>query len=93
MFTRPVILLRVEEAILLAAAIFAYQRLHYSWPFFAILFLAPDLFMVGYLANPRFGAALYNLVHTLSLPSLSCSPAICSTGLSPPRSPSSGSHT
>jgi hypothetical protein len=68
MFTRPVILLRVEEAILLAATIFSYQRLRYSWPLFAILFLAPDLFMVGYLANPRLGAALYNLVHTLSLP-------------------------
>jgi len=68
MFTRPAILLRVEEAILLAVTIFTYQRLHHSWPFFAILFLAPDLFMVGYLLNPRLGAALYNLVHTLSLP-------------------------
>jgi hypothetical protein len=68
MFTRPTILLRAEDAFLLATAIFAYQQLHYSWPLFAILFLAPDLFMVGYLANPRLGAALYNLVHTLSLP-------------------------
>jgi hypothetical protein len=68
MFTRPAILLRVEEAVLLTVSIFAYQRLHYSWLLFAILFLTPDLFMLGYLATPRLGAALYNLVHTLSLP-------------------------
>jgi Domain of unknown function (DUF4260) len=68
MFTRPAILLRIEEAALLAITIFTYQHLHYSWPLFAILFLSPDLFMLGYLANPRLGAALYNLFHTLSLP-------------------------
>ena len=28
-----------------------------------VLFLAPDLSMIGYLANPRFGAWMYNLVH------------------------------
>jgi len=66
--TRPAILLRIEETVLLAVAIFAYQRLHYSWALFAILFLSPDLSMVGYLLNPRLGALLYNLVHTLSLP-------------------------
>ena len=68
MLTRPAALLRVEEAVLLALTIFAYQHLHYSWLLFAILFLAPDLFMVGYLLNARLGATLYNLVHTLSLP-------------------------
>jgi hypothetical protein len=68
MLTRPSILLRIEEAFLLAAALFAYQYLHYSWLLFAILFLAPDLFMFGFLINPRAGAATYNLVHTLWLP-------------------------
>jgi Domain of unknown function (DUF4260) len=68
MLTRPAILLRIEEAALLAITVFAYQHLHYSWLLFAILFLAPDIFMVGYLLNPRLGATLYNLAHTLSLP-------------------------
>ncbi|WP_158790291.1 DUF4260 domain-containing protein [Granulicella sp. L60] len=68
MLTRPAILLRIEEAILLAAALFAYQHLHYSWLLFAILFLAPDLFMFGYLITPRLGATTYNLVHNLALP-------------------------
>jgi hypothetical protein len=68
MLTRPSILLRVEEAVLFLLTIFAYQHLHYSWLLFAILFLTPDLFMLGYLVNVRLGAATYNLAHTLTLP-------------------------
>jgi hypothetical protein len=68
MLTHPAALLRIEEAILLILTLFAYQHLHASWLLFAILFLAPDLFMLGYLANPRLGAATYNLAHTLTLP-------------------------
>jgi hypothetical protein len=68
MLTRPSPLLRAEEAILLLLTLFAYQRLNYSWLLFAILFLTPDLFMLGYLANVRLGAAIYNLAHTLTLP-------------------------
>jgi Domain of unknown function (DUF4260) len=68
MLTRPAVLLRIEEAVLLTITIVAYQHLHYSWLLFAILLLAPDLFMVGYLLNPSLGAILYNLVHTLAFP-------------------------
>ena len=68
MLTRPAILLHIEESVLFLLTLFAYQHLHYSWLLFAILFLTPDLFMLGYLLNVRVGAALYNLVHTLTLP-------------------------
>jgi Domain of unknown function (DUF4260) len=68
MLTHPATLLRIEESALLLATLFAYQHLHYSWLLFAILFLTPDLFMLGYLLNSRIGATLYNLVHTLTLP-------------------------
>jgi hypothetical protein len=68
MLTRPSLLLRTEEAALLILILFTYQHLHYSWLLFALLFLTPDLFMLGYLLNPRIGAATYNLVHTLTLP-------------------------
>lgn len=30
---------------------------------FTLLFFAPDLSMLGYLANPRLGAWTYNLIH------------------------------
>ena len=68
MLTRPSILLRIEEAIILILTLFAYQHLQASWLLFAVLFLTPDLFMLGYLINTRAGAATYNLVHTLTLP-------------------------
>jgi Domain of unknown function (DUF4260) len=68
MLTRPSILLHIEEATLFLLTLFAYQHLHYSWLLFALLFLTPDLSMLGYLLNVRAGAALYNLAHTLTLP-------------------------
>jgi hypothetical protein len=68
MLTRPSLLLRLEEALLLPATLFAYQHLHCSWLLFTVLFLTPDLFMLGYLLSARVGAASYNLVHTLTIP-------------------------
>jgi hypothetical protein len=68
MLTRPSILLRLEEAPLLTLTLYAYQHHHFSWLLFAILFLTPDLFMLGYLVNTRLGAATYNLAHTLTFP-------------------------
>ena len=68
MLTRPALLLRIEELCLLIAAVALYAHFHFSWLLFAVLFLAPDLFMLGYLANPRAGAALYNLGHFLFVP-------------------------
>jgi hypothetical protein len=64
MLTRPRILLHLEGAAILALSVFFYHRLHGSWLLFAILFLAPDLFMLGYLANARIGSAVYNFAHT-----------------------------
>jgi hypothetical protein len=68
MLTRPSLLLHLEEALLLILTLFAYRHLHDSWLLFAILFLTPDLFMLGYTINPKIGAATYNLAHTLTLP-------------------------
>jgi hypothetical protein len=68
MITRPSALLRIEEATLLLVTLFIYQHLRYSWLRFALLFLTPDLFMLGYLVNARLGAAIYNLAHTFTLP-------------------------
>lgn len=68
MLTRPSNLLYIEEAALLLLTLFAYQHLHVSWLLFVILFLTPDLFMLGYLINPHIGSATYNLAHTLTLP-------------------------
>ena len=56
-------LLKIEELFLFGLALFLFSGLDYGWGWYALLFLAPDLSMLGYLANPRFGSWTYNLVH------------------------------
>jgi hypothetical protein len=64
----PSVLLRLEGAALLTVAVFLYARSDASWLLFALLLLAPDIGMVGYLGGSRAGAVLYNLFHTSLLP-------------------------
>ena len=49
------------------AAALAFWYFHLSWLWFAVLFLAPDLSIAGYLAGSRAGAWTYNLAHTYAL--------------------------
>jgi hypothetical protein len=41
-----------------------YRWDHGGWIEFVLLFLVPDLSIIGYAANARVGAATYNAVHT-----------------------------
>ncbi len=50
------------------AATALYFHADYPWWLFAVLVLAPDLSMVGYLAGPIVGAAAYDVAHTYSFP-------------------------
>jgi hypothetical protein len=59
----PRLLLRVEGAVLLAAGVLAYWHIGGNWLLFALLLLAPDVGMLGYLVNPRVGSRIYNLFH------------------------------
>ena len=56
-------LLKLEELFLFGLALFLFSQLDYGWGWYALLFLAPDLSMIGYLANPRLGSWTYNLIH------------------------------
>jgi len=71
------ILLRLEG--LAAAAISAvfYAHIGASWWFFAALWLAPDLSMLGYLAGPRWGARIYNAIHSYLPPATLAVTALC----------------
>ncbi len=62
MTPRP--LLHLEGAAVFALSIFAYHWNHASWLQFALLFLLPDVSMLGYLVSTRIGAIAYNTVHT-----------------------------
>ncbi len=66
--TGPRFLLHAEGAALLVIATTAYWQLQANWILFAVLLLAPDLSMVGYLRGSRAGASSYNAIHTAVLP-------------------------
>jgi hypothetical protein len=67
-FTRPIVLLRIEGAAVLASTLALYQWHGGNWLLFALLLLAPDLAALGYFAGPRVGAAIYNAAHLYALP-------------------------
>lgn len=62
--------LRVDGLVLLVVATIGFASQHRSWALFALLLFVPDIFMVGYLANPTLGAFLYNLGHSYLLPAV-----------------------
>jgi hypothetical protein len=64
----PKPLLHLEGAAVFIASLFAYQSNHGSWLLFALLFLVPDISMIGYAFNARVGAITYNAVHTYIFP-------------------------
>jgi hypothetical protein len=57
--------LQLEELLMLALGIAAlyFQSVHISWWLWPVLFLSPDISMLGYLINTRIGAYTYNLFH------------------------------
>lgn len=60
----PKVLLRAEGLAVLVGAAVAYHAVHASWIFFAVLFLAPDLAMIGYAFGLKVGAVSYNAAHS-----------------------------
>jgi len=68
MLARPAVLLRIEGAAMFACSLLLYRSIGARWAVFLVLFLWPDMFMVGYLVSAKLGARLYNLVHADALP-------------------------
>src|ERR1051325_8049485 len=65
---RPAIWLRVEAAAIAATALAVFATTGEPWWLIPALFLAPDLSWLAYLAGPRTGAWVYNLLHSAPLP-------------------------
>ncbi len=55
--------LKLEELTMLLLGIYVFGFLHYEWWWFLVLFLGPDLGMIGYAFGNKAGAVLYNLFH------------------------------
>ncbi len=56
-------LLRLEDAAIAVFAAVLFLMTGFAWWWLGVLFLVPDVSMVGYAASPRVGAAVYNVVH------------------------------
>jgi Domain of unknown function (DUF4260) len=69
--TNPNLLQMLEGLVLFLAGLYTWIALGGAWWLFLLLLLTPDVSVLGYLVNPRVGAALYNLVHSYPLPALS----------------------
>ena len=62
------ILLRLEGLTLLVGMTLVYWLWGGPWWLYAVLFLAPDLSFLGYLAGPKIGASVYNAMHSSIVP-------------------------
>lgn len=62
------LLLRLEGLAAAAISAVLYARTGASWWLFVMLWLTPDLSMLGYLAGPGRGASIYNAIHTYVTP-------------------------
>ncbi|KZM47416.1 DUF4260 domain-containing protein [Labrenzia sp. OB1] len=61
---------RIEALFVFLAMLVLYYWSGAPWWIFLLLFLVPDLSMLGYLAGPRLGAFAYNLAHAYIGPAL-----------------------
>lgn len=61
---------RLESLFVFAAMLVLFRQSGSSWVLFAVLILAPDLFMLGYVKDSRIGALVYNFGHSYGLPVL-----------------------
>ena len=58
-------IIAIEEAAMftLAAVAMYYQPFEFKWWIWPLLFLLPDVGMIGYIVSPAVGAFTYNLLH------------------------------
>ena len=68
MLAKPGVLLRLEGACAFLLTLYLYRITGAAWRWYFLLFLWPDLSMLGYLAGPRIGSQTYNLVHFVGFP-------------------------
>ncbi|UWZ85893.1 DUF4260 domain-containing protein [Occallatibacter riparius] len=61
-------ILRSEGLATAALTAILYSRTGASWWIFVVLWLVPDLSMLGYFAGPYWGSRIYNAVHAYTLP-------------------------
>ncbi len=56
-------IIKLEEAAMFGLSIYILIYLNAEWCWYLILFIGPDISMLGYLAGDKTGALCYNLFH------------------------------
>ncbi len=64
----PKISLHIDGLILFGLGLGLFIHFGYQWWIFPLFLFTPDIFMLGYLLNPRIGARVYNIGHSLLWP-------------------------
>jgi hypothetical protein len=66
----PIWFERIENLAIAATVAVVFVRLHFTWWWLPVFFLAFDASMAGYLVNNRVGAICYNLAHASVAPAV-----------------------
>jgi Domain of unknown function (DUF4260) len=66
----PIWFERIENLAVAVVVVVVFVRLHFSWWWLPVFFLAFDASMAGYLVNNRVGAICYNLAHAYVAPAV-----------------------
>ncbi len=66
----PIWFERIENLAIAATVVVVFARLHFSWRWLPVFFLAFDASMAGYLVSNRAGAVCYNLAHAYVAPAV-----------------------
>ncbi|MEN9407096.1 MAG: hypothetical protein RLZZ455_312 [Candidatus Parcubacteria bacterium] len=64
--------LHIEGLAVFLSSVYLYYLLGADWLLFVILFLTPDISMIGYVKNTKIGAITYNFVHNYVLGLVVC---------------------
>ena len=62
------LIIKLESLLFLGIALWLYQISGYSWVWFVVLIMFPDLSFAGYLKGPKIGAYTYNFFHNYVVP-------------------------
>jgi len=60
-------MIHLEGAVVFLAMFYLYSFYEFKWWIFILFLFAPDISMIGYIADNRIGAIIYNLCHTYTV--------------------------
>ena len=63
-------IISLEYVIAFMITVFFYGHLEFSWLYFIVFLLLPDITMIGYVLNTKIGALCYNIGHSFALPAV-----------------------